>query len=216
MKKEKVLKKQYQGAKIYNNLNEKFLIELRHLAPTIANWWFLDEYEQNVTLHNALIQFTKGVKRKEIDTSEYKNYKGYQYIILTNEIKKANVFYHLTRKAKDNKNESIEELDTSSYSNCDQQEINEYKQQISLLSPFHQQIVQFLIDGYNLREISKLLDITSFYTEKAVKSIRKKIFPDMKMRNFQYQTRAEFHKKRQTPNPSTKYIDYEYDDFYAS
>lgn len=208
-------KKHYQGAKQYKNLDEKFLIEFRQLVRTIPTTVFLEQDAITYAINNALIQFIKGVKRKEIDTSDYKNYKGYMYIILSNEVKKMNVMFNLTRKAKDNKNDYIAESDTSFYNSDDQEQMLDYLQAIrDVLSDEEYYVATELINGFEQQEIKKDFGNSKFKVAKIVERIRKKIFPHMKFRMAQYETRTQVHNtKREAYIKPT--IDYDYNDYYA-
>jgi len=205
----------YQGAKQYKNLDEKFLIEFRQLVRTIPTTVFLQQDDINLSINNALIQFIKGVKRKEIDTSDYKNYKGYMYIILSNEVKKMNVTLNLTRKAKDNKNDYIAESDTSFYGNDDEIEWFDYLEAIrDILTDEEYYVATELINGFEQQEIKKDFDNSKFKVSRIVERIRKKIFPHMKPRLAQYETRTQVYNTKRKPYIKPE-IDYDYNDYYA-
>jgi hypothetical protein len=205
----------YQGAKIYKSIDEKFLIEMRQLVRTIQATAFLDDDEITYAINNALIQFIKGVKRKGIDTSEYNNYKGYMYIILSNEVKKLNVMVNLTRKAKDNKNDYIAESDTSFYGSDDEIETYDYMQAIrDILSDEEYYVATELIYGFDQKQIKKDFDNSKFKVGKIVERIRKKIFPHMKFRMRQFETRSDVHNTKRQPYIKPE-INYDLPDFYA-
>lgn len=208
-------KKQYQGAKIYKSIEEKFLIEMRQLVRTIPTTVFLEQDEITYAINNALIQFLKGVERKGIDTSEYKNYKNYQFIILSNEVKKLNVMVNLTRKAKDNKNDYIAESDTSFYGSDDEIENFDYLQAIrDILTDEEYYVATELINGFEQQEVKKDFDNSKFKVSRIVERIRKKIFPHMKPRMRQYETRSDVHNTKRIAYEKPE-IDYDYNDYYA-
>lgn len=205
----------YQGAKQYKSMDEKFLIEMRQLVRTIPTTVFLTDDDINLSINNTLIQFLKGIERKAIDTSDYKNYKGYMYIILSNEVKKMNVTRNLTRKAKDNKNEYIEDTNTSFYGNDDSIQEFDYLQAIrNILTDEEYYVASELINGFEQQEIKKDFDNSKFKVSRIVERIRKKIFPNMKPRLAQYETRTQTYNTKRKPYIKPE-IDYDYNDYYA-
>lgn len=208
-------KKQYQGAKIYKSMEEKFLVEMRFLVRTIPTITYLNDDDITYAIHNSLIQLIKGIERKGIDTSDYNNYKGYMYIILSNELKKANVMFNLTQKAKNHKNDYISENDTSFYGSNDEIEEYDYMQAIrDLLTDEEYYVATELINGYDQNDIKKDYGNSKFRVAKIVERIRKKIFPNMKFRMKQYETRSDVHNTKRIAYVKPK-IDYDYNDFYA-
>jgi len=204
----------YQGAKQYKSMDEKFLIEMRQLVRTIPTTVFLEQDDINLSINNAFIQFLKGIERKTIDVSEYANYKGYMYIILSNEVKKMNLTRNLTRKAKDNKNDYILESDTSFYGSDDEIEWFDYLQAIrNILTDEEYYVASELINGFEQQEIKKDFDNSKFKVSRIVERIRKKIFPNMKPRLAQFETRTQVYNTKRKPYIKPE-IDYDLPDFY--
>jgi hypothetical protein len=71
-----------------------------------------------------------------------------------------------------------------------------------------------LINGFEQQEIKKDFGNSKFKVAKIVERIRKKIFPHMKFRMAQYETRTQVYNTKRQPYIKPE-IDYEYDDFYA-
>jgi hypothetical protein len=211
----KKVSKHYQGAKRYKNLDEKFLIEFRQLLRTIPTTVFLEEDDIKFAINNAFIQFIKGVERKSVDVTKFENYKGYMYIILSNEVKKMNVTRNLTQKAKNHKNEYIEDTNTSFYNSDDQEQMIDYLQAIKdVLTDEEYYVCTELINGYEQQEIKKDFGNSKFKVAKIVERIRKKIFPNMKFRMAQYETRTQVHNTKREAYIKPE-IEYDLPDFYA-
>jgi hypothetical protein len=202
----------YQGAKLYSSLEEKFLIEFRYLITTIKNYHFLDKDDVETAISNAMVYFIKGCKRKGIDTSDYNNYKNYQYIIISNEVKKANVSRMSQKKTARREHISIDEIDIG---DDNTQEMFEYLEAIrDMLTDEEYYVCTELINGYEQKDVMKDFDNSKFKVSKIVERIRKKIFPNMKLMVKKYETRKEAHNTKRQGYVKPE-IDYEYNDYYA-
>lgn len=200
-------KKHYEGAQVYNNLPHKFLIELRHLSASIPQLYYLNNEQRDMAINDALVQFIKGVKRKNIDTSEYKNYKNYQYIILKNAIKAANVKYNLTKKSQVTQN-----VDTEIDIICDEDNF-EIKQLIQQLNEEEKNVTNKLIEGYSTTEIAEQKGWGKYDLNKFMKNLRSKLFPNFKVGVKKYDTR-NYNRQTKVIKYVKPHIDYNLPDFY--
>jgi hypothetical protein len=121
---------------------------------------------------------------------------------------------NLTRKAKDNKNDYIAESDTSFYGSDDEIETYDYMQAIrDILSDEEYYVATELIYGFDQKQIKKDFDNSKFKVGKIVERIRKKIFPHMKFRMRQFETRSDVHNTKRQPYIKPE-INYDLPDFY--
>jgi hypothetical protein len=203
----------YEGAKQYTSLHHKFLIEFRYLITTIPNYHYLDKDDVETAISNAMVYFIRGCERKKIDTSNYKNYKNYQFIIMKNEVKKANVSRMNNTKTARREHSSIDEIDV--FRDDYNQEMFEQLQRIKCqLTEKEFDIVTKLIQGYEQQEIAKVYNHAPAYMLKLVNKIRAKVFPNFKMGIRKYETRYQVHNTKRQPYIKPT-IDYDYNDYYA-
>lgn len=215
MKKVSENKKQYEGAKVYTSLHHKFEIEIRHIIRTIPNYYHLDKFEVETAINNALLYFIRGCKRKGIDTSEFKNYKDYQFIIIKNEVKKANVSRMNVTNSNRLANFKLEEVEEVDVNKDDyNQELFEQIQGLtSLLTPKELKLVNLLIEGYSQKEIAKITNYHPCYVSRLIIKLRKKIFPNLKpIHKYQTITDAWNTKRIAYEKPI---VEYDLPDFYA-
>jgi hypothetical protein len=204
----KVSKIKYNGAQVYNNLPHKFLVEMRHLAPTIPELYYLNDEQRDMAINDAVVQFNQAVIKKNIDTSDYQNYKNYQYIVLKNSIKRINIRVNLTKKSQITENVDVE-LDVM----IDEDNF-EIKQLIQQLNDEEKNIINKLIQGYIWPEIAKEKGWDRNQLTKYMKKLRKKLFPNFKVGVKKYDTRNYTHKTKVVKYVKPE-IDYNYNDFYA-
>lgn len=193
----------YQGEKKYNNLNEKFYFEIKFFSKMVKQSRYLTADEIDACVNDAYISFTQAIKRKNIDTSNFNNYKGYMYITIRNKI------YAENNKKKDDRNFVDEEIDISYDNHYDNQ--MDIITRINSLTQFEKQIFDHMVNKTKYNDIGKELNILRDNVGKIAAYIKKRIFPDYKG------TVDAFSKKKRNGEyqPITKYIDYEYNDFYG-
>jgi DNA-binding CsgD family transcriptional regulator len=213
MKKVSQKKKQYQGAKIYTSLHHKFLIEFRYLISTIPNYHFLNKDDVETAITNAMVYFTKGVERKGIDTSKFENYKNYQFIIIKNEVKKANVSRMNNTKTARREHLTLDEVDV--FRDDYNQQMFEQLQRIkSQLTEKEYNIVTLMIEGYEQQQIAKLYNHAPAYMLRLINKIRAKVFPNFKIGVRKYETRYDVHNTKRKAYVKPE-IDYDLPDYYA-
>jgi DNA-directed RNA polymerase specialized sigma24 family protein len=197
-------KYKYNGATKFKNFQEKLFIEIRQLSRIIVGNQFLTEDEITDCVNDAYVSFTQAQKRMHIDISSYDNYKGYLYLVVRNKI------YLQNKLNKAKQNNFVEYEIERSYDNQYDDKI-EMNQRINSLTQFEKSIWNELIQETPYRVIAKKLNIKIDNLKYVIKAITKKIFPNYKGNSDKYAKR----KKNGQYQPITKYVDYEYNDFYA-
>jgi len=228
MTKENVSKKyKWNGAEVYKNQEEKFLVEIRHLLPMNAGWVFLDENSRATIENDSFLRFLGEVNKGKVITNHYNDYKGYMFIICKNEfLKHMNLRFTIKRK---DRNLYIDELSDSLQLGRENTfesnlEINDL---LKKLPPHQQEIVKLLTQGYNIKEISQIIHIPNDkgpyssigYVTRNIKELRKILFknykPSFKMK---FGTLSELNRVKKSAGRINltykKETDDDYNDFY--
>lgn len=221
MRKENVSKKyKFNGAQLYKNQDEKYLIEIRYLITTNQGWMHLDNHAQQMVIDDAFIKFKEQINKGNVITDDYNDYKGYLFMICKNEYLKL----HEKNKVKKRKDRNlyVDELGAS----LDLARDTEIESQIEItdamqyFSKNEQQLVKLLLTGYNYKESGEILGINQHRVRKILNKMRSIFFKNFKPTyDRKFGTKTEISKSRRyVGNLDYHYIketDDDYNDYYA-
>lgn len=205
----------YNGATKWGyDINNKYLIEIRHIARTIPAYYYLTQDEIESMVSDALISFLKSAKEKQIDLTDYHKYKNWQFIIVKNEILGI-LTANNTKKRLPKRNQVELNPNEQSYT-TEEDEFNYLVKQdyLNKLTEQEIQIVELLMQGYIHTEVAHKLGLSKLTIWQKVQKIKRKLFPNFKPGIRKYETRKDVWNTKRQPYVKP-IIDYDYNDFYA-
>jgi DNA-directed RNA polymerase specialized sigma24 family protein len=197
-------KYKYNGETNYSDIKDKLLKEISYLIKTIKGINYLTAEEKNDAITDIFINFFNAIERKNLDISNYDNYKNYLYLCVRNRI------YTINAKKTESKKLTNEFFDFPQNDNFEFK--IELAEKINTFTPEEKIIYDKLLQEKTYPIIAKELNSNKNRIFKIVGRIRKKLFPDFKGKIDKYSRK----KNSGSHRANVKLIyDEEYNDFYA-